>query len=79
MDPIPFDDFLGSLQPVGAVPTLDPATRVSIQEAADGLSARLSLGDRACLALAKLTDATAITADRRWVTDGMDVDVGVIR
>ena len=39
----------------------------------------LSLGDRACLALAKATDATAITADRRLVNDGLGVDVRVIR
>lgn len=39
----------------------------------------LSLGDRACLALAKATDATAITADRRWVIEGLGVDVRVIR
>ena len=39
----------------------------------------LSLGDRACLALAEVTDATAITADRRWVIDGLGVDVRVIR
>jgi ribonuclease VapC len=39
----------------------------------------LSLGDRACLALAKGTDVTAITADGRWIIDGLDVDVRVIR
>jgi ribonuclease VapC len=39
----------------------------------------LSLGDRACLCLAKLTDATAITADGRWVTDGLGVDMRLIR
>ena len=39
----------------------------------------LSLGDRACLALAKMTGATAITADGRWVIDGLGVDVRLIR
>jgi ribonuclease VapC len=39
----------------------------------------LSLGDRACLALAKANDATAITADGRWVIDGLGVDVRLIR
>ena len=39
----------------------------------------LSLGDRACLALARVTDTTAITADRRWVIEGLGVDVRVIR
>ena len=38
-----------------------------------------SLGDRACLALAKVTGATAVTADRGWAIDGLDVDVLVIR
>jgi ribonuclease VapC len=33
----------------------------------------LSLGDRACLALARMTTATAVTADRAW----KDVDVGI--
>ncbi|WP_338001408.1 type II toxin-antitoxin system VapC family toxin [Aminobacter anthyllidis] len=32
----------------------------------------LSLGDRACLALAILTERTAVTADRKWA----DLDVG---
>ena len=41
--------------------------------------AGLSLGDRACLALAKVTGATAVTADRGWAIDGLDVDVLVIR
>lgn len=33
----------------------------------------LSLGDRACLALAKTTTATAVTADRAW----QDLDIGI--
>ena len=33
----------------------------------------LSLGDRACLALAKTTTATAVTADRAWG----DLDIGI--
>jgi ribonuclease VapC len=39
----------------------------------------LSLGDRACLALAKTTGATAITADGRWAIEGLGVDVRLIR
>lgn len=35
--------------------------------------AGLSLGDRACLALARSLGASALTADRAW----LDVDVGV--
>ena len=44
---------------------LRPATR----------RAGLSLGDRACLALAQRMGLTALTADRRWTT--LDVNVGV--
>ena len=33
----------------------------------------LSLGDRACLALAKLRDAVAVTADQPW----LELDIGV--
>jgi ribonuclease VapC len=39
----------------------------------------LSLGDRACLALAKLIGSPAVTADRRWVRDGLPVDVRLVR
>lgn len=39
----------------------------------------LSFGDRACLALAQLSDATALTADRSWSRLELDVAVEVIR
>lgn len=39
----------------------------------------LSLGDRACLALAEARGATAVTADRTWATLRLGVDVLVIR
>jgi ribonuclease VapC len=39
----------------------------------------LSLGDRACLALAQLLDAPAVTADRAWSALGNDYDVRLIR
>lgn len=35
----------------------------------------LSLGDRACLALAYTTDATAVTADQAW--EGLDIGVEI--
>jgi PIN domain nuclease of toxin-antitoxin system len=39
----------------------------------------LSLGDRACLALAKALSGTAVTADRNWARIGLDIDVRLIR
>ena len=42
-------------------------------------SAGLSLGDRACLALAQRLGATALTADRTWGTIGIPIQVEVIR
>ncbi len=39
----------------------------------------LSLGDRACLALAMSTGATAVTADRSWADLGLAVSIEVIR
>ncbi len=44
-------------------------------------SAGLSLGDRACLALAKLLQGSAVTADRAWedVADAVGVKVMMIR
>lgn len=39
----------------------------------------LSLGDRACLALAQHQGLAAITADRRWLDVGLDIDIRVIR
>ena len=39
----------------------------------------LSLGDRACLALAMATGGTAVTTDRAWAGLGLDVRVQVAR
>jgi len=39
----------------------------------------LSLGDRACLALARAMDAAAITADRSWAELDLGIDVVSVR
>lgn len=39
----------------------------------------LSLGDRACLALALAEQARALTADRAWARIGLEADIRVIR
>jgi ribonuclease VapC len=39
----------------------------------------LSLGDRACLALAGMIGGTAVTTDARWARAGLDVDLRVLR
>ena len=43
------------------------------------LGSGLSLGDRACLALAGHESATAVTTDARWAGAGLDVEVRVLR
>jgi PIN domain nuclease of toxin-antitoxin system len=39
----------------------------------------LSLGDRACLALARELDAPALTADRQWLGLKLGIDIRVVR
>lgn len=60
LESVPFD--VGQAIEVGL---LAPTTRPS----------GLSLGDRACLVLARRLDATAVTADQAWV--GIDAGVAV--
>ena len=63
---VPFDDDLAIRAAL-----LLPATR----------SAGLSLGDRACLALARRSGTTALTADRAWagIAEAASVTVDLIR
>jgi ribonuclease VapC len=60
-------DFDAELAAMSA--DLRPATR----------AAGLSLGDRACLALAQKRGAVALTADRAWADIEMSVKVRVVR
>jgi PIN domain nuclease of toxin-antitoxin system len=52
----------------------DQAITAGLLRRATG-KAGLSLGDRACLALARADRAVAMTADRAWA--GLELDVGV--
>jgi PIN domain nuclease of toxin-antitoxin system len=54
-----------------------PAARSSAELWGSGRG--LSLGDRACLALATSIDGVALTADHRWADAGVDVRVEPIR
>lgn len=71
LDPLPFDriDFDADL--ALACGLMLPATR----------AAGLSLGDRACLALARRLAVSAITADRSWstVNEAVGVTVELLR
>jgi PIN domain nuclease of toxin-antitoxin system len=53
---------------VGAAALLRPTSRFG-----------LSLGDRACLALARLRDLPAVTADRAWAKLDLGIRVEVVR
>lgn len=64
LDVVPFD-----LAQSASAAALRPATR----------SSGLSLGDRACLALAGLRGARAVTADRAWGDLDIGVEIEVIR
>jgi len=57
---------------------IDQAIASSVLRAATR-PAGLSVGDRACLALAQLLGLPALTADRAWRDLGLDVGVELIR
>jgi PIN domain nuclease of toxin-antitoxin system len=54
-------------------------SRIAVALRAPTRSRGLSLADRACLALAKAMDATAVTADRAWADLDTDIAIEVIR
>jgi PIN domain nuclease of toxin-antitoxin system len=64
-------------------PEIEPFTRADAEHAATlypATSTRgLSLGDRACLAVAKRLAATAVTADQAWTEFDHGVEVRLIR
>jgi ribonuclease VapC len=63
--------------------TVEPFTTADATEAARlrplTRSAGLSLGDRACLAVARRLTAAVLTADEAWCGLGLDVQVRAIR
>ena len=78
----------GSLEAVRAALSIAPFDVVdfnqNLAEAAGALIVRtrtkgLSLGDRACLALAARDGLPAITADRAWADLDLGIDIRVIR
>jgi ribonuclease VapC len=71
------DELTGALAGVELVPFGEAAAELAAGYAK--VSRALSLGDRACLALAKINHATAWTADKFWTQCGLDVPVELIR
>jgi ribonuclease VapC len=71
----------GDVETLGV--SLEPFTADDAEQAAELWQATrasgLSLGDRACLALARRLGVTAVTADRAWLGLEVGVDVSVIR
>lgn len=64
------------------VKTVDFDAELAIEAGALRMATRrqgLSLGDRACLALARRAGATALTAERRWAELEIDVKIELIR
>lgn len=71
------DELTGALAGVELVPFGEASAELAASYAK--VSRALSLGDRACLALARINHATAWTADRFWTQCGLDVPVELIR
>jgi len=71
------EDLTAALAGIELVPFDKAAAEVAASYAL--VTQSLSLGDRACLALAKANHATAWTADRIWTQFKLDVPVELIR
>jgi ribonuclease VapC len=65
--------------PLEVVPFSAAQAAISAELSPLTKSAGLSLGDRACLALAKDRDATALTADRVWKHLLVGISIELIR
>lgn len=71
------DELTAALAGVELVPFAGDAAELAANYA--GVSRALSLGDRACLALASTLQATAWTTERLWAECKLDVAVELIR
>jgi ribonuclease VapC len=78
MDEATVRSIIGAIDPPVVPFDEDLAFRTGFLRAATR-SAGLSLGDRACLALAERLAMPALTADRVWGTLGLSTQVEVIR
>jgi PIN domain nuclease of toxin-antitoxin system len=75
------DGMLDDVREMGL--TVEPFTATQADRAAvlwaQTRQQGLSLGDRACIALAVDRAATALTTDRRWAQLGLDVTIEILR
>jgi PIN domain nuclease of toxin-antitoxin system len=78
---VSIDGLRADIEALGV--SIVPFTAVEAEQAAalwlETMHAGLSLGDRACLALARREGVPALTADRSWSSVAVGVDVRVIR
>lgn len=78
---VPVDGIRTNIEALGV--TIVPFDADQAEDAASlwrpAAQARLSLGDRACLALARRLGVPAITADKSWATLHLAAEVKVIR
>lgn len=71
---------LEAMQEQVVVEPLSAADAVAIAALYPQVASRgLSLGDRACLALARRLELPALTADRAWADLGLDIEVLQVR
>lgn len=75
------DTTIATLESLGVLPVDFDHRHATATAALHGPTLRkgISLADRACLALAKLTGLPALTGDRRWLEINTGIEVRVFR